>query len=60
MQAAVDLYTHMGFERAPDLDSRPFPEIAIKGYRLDLESFAHESSGSSGGVRSTSSRWWES
>ena len=47
MQAAIDLYTHMGFERAPDLDSRPFPEIAIKGYRLDLESAAHESRGSS-------------
>ena len=36
MQAAVRLYTRMGFQRAPELDLQVAPEVVVKGYRLDL------------------------
>jgi GNAT superfamily N-acetyltransferase len=37
MRAAVRMYDHMGFERAPGLDYRPVPGVTIKGYRLNLD-----------------------
>jgi GNAT superfamily N-acetyltransferase len=37
MQAAVRMYDHMGFVRAPELDFRPVPGVTIKGYRLKLD-----------------------
>jgi len=36
MQAAVRLYSRMGFQRAPELDLQVAPEVVVKGYRLDL------------------------
>jgi GNAT superfamily N-acetyltransferase len=36
MRAAMRLYTRMGFQREPQLDFRPRPEVTIKGYVLDL------------------------
>jgi predicted N-acetyltransferase YhbS len=36
MAAAMRLYEAMGFERAPDLDHQPVPEVLVKGYRFDL------------------------
>lgn len=41
MEAALRLYTRMGFVRAPELDFHPAPSLTIKGYRLDLERPAH-------------------
>jgi GNAT superfamily N-acetyltransferase len=37
MRAAMRLYTRMGFQRQPELDFRPRPEVTIKGYVLDLQ-----------------------
>jgi GNAT superfamily N-acetyltransferase len=37
MQAAMRLYEHMGFRRAPDLDFSPAPGAKLKGYHLKLE-----------------------
>jgi len=36
MQAAVRLYERLGFQRAPELDFRPAPDVTAKGYRLAL------------------------
>ncbi len=36
MQAAMRMYEKMGFVRVPELDSRPVPEVWIKGYRFEL------------------------
>jgi GNAT superfamily N-acetyltransferase len=36
MQAAMRLYSRMGFRRAPELDFQPVPGVSIMGYRLDL------------------------
>ena len=36
MQAAMRLYTRLGFERAPELDFQPAPGVVAKGFRLDL------------------------
>jgi GNAT superfamily N-acetyltransferase len=36
MWAAMQLYEHMGFARAPELDWHPAPEVTIKGYRFSL------------------------
>ncbi len=40
MQAAMRMYENMGFGRAPELDSRPVPEVLIKGYRFKLANHA--------------------
>ncbi len=37
MRAARRIYERMGFVRAPELDFRLAPDLAIDGYRLDLE-----------------------
>jgi GNAT superfamily N-acetyltransferase len=37
MRAAMRLYTRMGFQREPELDFRPRPEVTVKGYVLDLK-----------------------
>lgn len=37
MAVAMAMYERMGFQRAPELDFNPTPEIVIKGYRYDLE-----------------------
>jgi hypothetical protein len=36
MRAAMRLYERMGFQRSPELDFQPVPEVIVKGYRLDL------------------------
>lgn len=36
MEAALRLYTRMGFARAPELDFSPAPGFAVHGYALDL------------------------
>ena len=36
MDAAMRLYTRMGFARDPALDFRPAPTVLVKGFRLDL------------------------
>lgn len=36
MRAAIRLYTHLGFQRAPELDFEPAPGLTILGYRLAL------------------------
>lgn len=36
MRAAMRMYEGMGFERVPELDLRPFPDVLVKGYRLGL------------------------
>jgi ribosomal protein S18 acetylase RimI-like enzyme len=36
MRAAMRLYERLGFQRAPELDFHPVPDITIKGYRLEL------------------------
>ncbi|MGB8645872.1 MAG: GNAT family N-acetyltransferase [Anaerolineae bacterium] len=36
MQIAMEMYERMGFERAPELDFAPAPDILIKGYRMNL------------------------
>jgi len=37
MRAAMRLYTRMGFQREPELDFHPRPEVTVKGYVLDLK-----------------------
>jgi GNAT superfamily N-acetyltransferase len=37
MRAAMRLYDRLGFQRAPELDFHPVPDITIRGYRLHLE-----------------------
>jgi predicted N-acetyltransferase YhbS len=37
MRAAVRLYERLGFERAPELDFQPAPDLWISGYRLTLD-----------------------
>ena len=37
MQSALRLYTRLGFQRAPELDFQPAPEVTIKGFSLRLE-----------------------
>ncbi len=37
MRAAMRLYDRLGFQRAPELDFHPVPDITIKGYRLELK-----------------------
>jgi len=36
MRAAMRLYERMGFQRSPELDFQPVPDVIVKGYRLDL------------------------
>lgn len=36
MQAALRLYTRMGFHPAPELDFQPAPGFTVNGYRLTL------------------------
>ena len=36
MQAALRLYTRMGFQPAPELDFQPAPGFTVNGYRLTL------------------------
>ena len=36
MQAALRMYTRMGFVRAPELDFHPMPGTTVMGFRLDL------------------------
>ena len=36
MRVAMRMYEGLGFERAPELDLRPFPDVLVKGYRLGL------------------------
>jgi GNAT superfamily N-acetyltransferase len=36
MQVAMGMYERMGFERAPDLDFHPAPDVTIKGFVLKL------------------------
>jgi len=36
MQAALRLYTRMGFQPAPDLNFQPIPGFTVHGYRLTL------------------------
>jgi GNAT superfamily N-acetyltransferase len=36
MPVAMGMYERTGFERAPELDFRPAPEVLVKGYRLAL------------------------
>lgn len=36
MQAAVRMYEHLGFIRAPELDFRPVEGVIIRGYRFNL------------------------
>lgn len=36
MPVAMGMYERMGFERAPELDFRPAPDVLVKGYRLAL------------------------
>jgi GNAT superfamily N-acetyltransferase len=36
MRAAMRLYTRMGFQREPELDFHPRPDVTVKGYVLDL------------------------
>ena len=40
MQSAMRLYARLGFQRAPDLDFQPAPDVTIKGFRLSLEETA--------------------
>ena len=40
MQSAMRLYARLGFQRAPDLDFQPAPDVTIKGFRLSLEEAA--------------------
>ena len=37
MRPAMRLYERLGFQRAPELDFHPVPDITIKGYRLELK-----------------------
>ncbi len=37
MRAAMRLYERLGFERAPELDFHPVPDITIRGHRLELK-----------------------
>ncbi len=36
MEVGMRMYERLGFERAPELDSRPAENILVKGYRFDL------------------------
>jgi ribosomal protein S18 acetylase RimI-like enzyme len=36
MTTAHRLYARLGFERAPELDWYPLPEVLLWGFRLDL------------------------
>jgi len=36
MPVAMGMYERMGFERAPELDFMPAPDVLVKGYRLPL------------------------
>lgn len=36
MQVAMQMYEHMGFVRAPELDFEPTPGFVVKGYRFLL------------------------
>jgi len=36
MRAAIRMYEHLGYVRAPELDFAPAPGVLIKGFRLDL------------------------
>jgi ribosomal protein S18 acetylase RimI-like enzyme len=41
MQAAVQMYEHMGFVHVPELDFHPMENVVVKGYRLDLATSAN-------------------
>jgi GNAT superfamily N-acetyltransferase len=36
MRTAMQMYEHMGFARAPELDWHPVPEVTVKAYRFSL------------------------
>ncbi len=36
MAVAMAMYERMGFQRAPELDFKPAPQVTIKGYRYNL------------------------
>jgi GNAT superfamily N-acetyltransferase len=54
MRAAMRLYTRMGFQREPELDFHPRPDVTVKGYVLDLK--GEESGTMSGKQRAAASR----
>lgn len=36
MEAALHMYERMGFERTPETDFRPVPDLLVMGFRLNL------------------------